>query len=483
VIRRLLLPKGADSSAMPLLVGRALRAFADGYVAILLPAYLLTLGFGTWEVGLIASATLLGSAMATLAVGAWGHRFHSRGLLLGAAGLMAATGLAFAAGSSFWPLLVIAFVGTLNPSSGDVSVFVPLEHARLAGAAHSDARTALFARYSLLGALFAALGALAAALPDRLVTLGVTNLDALRAMFVLYGLVGCAVWLLYRRLPAPDAKASAPPAPLRHSRSIVWKLAALFSVDSFAGGLVVNSLLALWLFQRFQESLSATAAFFFWAGLLTAFSQLAAPPGQARRPPQHHGLHSHTGQPLSYRRGVLQSRRSARVAAATRAALADGRSRTRRIRHGRGCAGGEGRCSKLYRSATQPRVGNQSRLGRGVVYRGLAGCAAGGLRAIENRLRRDALANLPRDQIAVTRSGAMTEGGSLSTMPMSENDPEPTVTVLRSGRRNRKERPFRFLERGYSAPCRKGDMWCVEADPRRRTPSISIASQATSQCQ
>jgi MFS family permease len=277
VIRRLLLPKGAESSAMPLLVGRALRAFADGYVAILLPAYLLTLGFGTWEVGLIASATLLGSAMATLAVGAWGHRFHSRGLLLMAAGLMAATGLAFAAGSSFWPLLVIAFVGTLNPSSGDVSVFVPLEHARLAGAAHSDARTALFARYSLLGALFAALGALAAALPDRLVTLGVTNLDALRAMFVLYGLVGCAVWLLYRRLPVPDAKASAPPAPLRHSRSIVWRLAALFSVDSFAGGLVVNSLLALWLFQRFEESLSATAAFFFWAGLLTAFSQLAAP--------------------------------------------------------------------------------------------------------------------------------------------------------------------------------------------------------------
>ena len=77
---------------------------------------------------------------------------------------------------------------------------------------------------------------------------------------VLYGLVGCAVWLLYRRLPAPDAKTSAPPAPLRHSRGTVWRLAALFSVDSFAGGLVVNSLLALWLFQRFQESLSATAA-------------------------------------------------------------------------------------------------------------------------------------------------------------------------------------------------------------------------------
>ena len=79
MIRRLLLPEGAEAAAVPLPLGRALWAFTDGYVAILLPAYLLALGFGTWEVGLIASATLLGSAMATLAVGAWGHRFHSGG--------------------------------------------------------------------------------------------------------------------------------------------------------------------------------------------------------------------------------------------------------------------------------------------------------------------------------------------------------------------------------------------------------------------
>jgi len=278
VIRRLLLPEGVDGAVLPLMLGRALRAFSDGYVAILLPAYLLALGFGTWEVGLIASATLLGSAMATLAVGAWGHRFHNRGLLLGAAVLMIATGFAFASGGTFWPLLVIAFVGTLNPSSGDVSVFLPLEHARLAGAAHRAARTALFARYSLLGALFAALGALASAFPDRIVSMaGVTKLDALRAMFVLYGLIGCAVWLLYRHLPPPRSEKHLPPGPLGPSRSIVWKLAALFSVDSFAGGLVVNSLLALWLFQRFELSLATTGAFFFWAGLLTAFSQLAAP--------------------------------------------------------------------------------------------------------------------------------------------------------------------------------------------------------------
>ncbi|MBX3670729.1 MAG: MFS transporter [Rhodocyclaceae bacterium] len=278
MIRRGLLPNGVDATVLPLLIGKSLRAFADGYVAVLLPAYLLALGFGTWEVGVLATATLLGSALATLAVGAWGHRFHHRSLLLGAALLMAATGFAFATGSAFWPLLAIAFVGTLNPSSGDVSLFLSLEHARLAEAAHDEARTALFARYSLLGALFAALGALAVAFPEYLVALsGMTRLDALRLMFVLYGLIGCAVWLLYRRLPEPTAEKKTAPMPLGISRGIVVRLAALFSVDSFAGGLVVNSLLALWLFQRFDMSLAGAGTFFFWAGLLTAVSQLLAP--------------------------------------------------------------------------------------------------------------------------------------------------------------------------------------------------------------
>lgn len=273
-----ILPAGVAPEARLLLLGRALRAFTDGYVAVLLPAYLLALGFGTWEVGMLSTATLLGSALATLAVGAWGHRFHHRVLLLAAALLMAATGLAFAGLSSFWPLLLVAFLGTLNPSSGDVSVFLPLEHARLAEAARGDARTRLFARYSLTGALCAALGALAAAVPDGLGTMGIDRLSAMRGMFAGYGLVGLMVWLLYRRLPEPPLDARpAPPAPLGASRGIVLRLAALFSVDAFAGGLVVNSLLALWLFQRFDLSLASAGAFFFWAGLLTAVSQLAAP--------------------------------------------------------------------------------------------------------------------------------------------------------------------------------------------------------------
>ncbi|MBS1191706.1 MAG: transporter [Rhodocyclaceae bacterium] len=274
-----LLPAGADPSAKVILIGRALRAFADGYVAVLLPAYLLALGFGQLDVGYLSTATLAGSALATLAVGTLGHRWPHRRLLVGAAWLMAATGAGFAGFSGFWPLVVVAFVGTLNPSSGDVSVFLPLEHARLAGTAQGEARTALFARYTLMGYLCAALGALTAGLPAWLAEHGPLSLtDALRGMFLLYGLIGLLVWFLYRRLPRQEADGRTPAAaPLGPSRGIVWKLAALFSVDAFAGGLVVNSLLALWLFERFGLSLATAGAFFFWAGLLSAGSQLAAP--------------------------------------------------------------------------------------------------------------------------------------------------------------------------------------------------------------
>lgn len=278
VLAGLLAPRGVHSSARVLVAGRALRAFVDGYVAVLLPAYLLALGFDAWSVGVLSTATLLGSALATLAVGAWGHRFAQRALLAGAAVLMAATGLAFAGLSQFWPLLAVAFVGTLNPSSGDVSVFLPLEHAQLAGAAQGDARTALFARYSLLASLSAAFGALAAAVPAWLAAhIGIELLAAIRLMFVVYAAVGIAILWMYRRLPEPHAEKDAPKAPLGPSRCVVFKLAALFSVDSFAGGLIVNSLLALWLMQRFGLSLAAAGSFFFWAGLLTAASQLAAP--------------------------------------------------------------------------------------------------------------------------------------------------------------------------------------------------------------
>ena len=259
-----------------LLAARALRAFADGFIAVVLPAYLLALGLGQLEVGFISTATLFGSALATLAVGRWGHRFSIRRLLVAASIAMAATGLAFAGLSSLWPLLIVAFVGTLNPSSGDASVFLPLDHTMIASAAPAQKRTTVFARYSFVGSIFGAAGALAAAVPEWL-SRHLSMLEALRMMFLLYAAIAVLVWLVYLRLPDPHAEVQKPSTPLGPSRGIVWRLAALFSVDSFAGGLILNSLLALWLFQRFGMSLAAAGAFFFWTGLLAATSQLVAP--------------------------------------------------------------------------------------------------------------------------------------------------------------------------------------------------------------
>lgn len=278
-LTRWLLPSGVDAGAWFILVGRALRGFCDGYIAVLLPAYLLALGLTQWAVGLVSSATLIGSALATILVGMLGSRFAPRRLLMLAAALMAATGVGFAGLSDLWPLLAIAFVGTLNPSSGDVSVFLPLEQARLAESALPDARTALFARYSLIGAFSAAIGALAAALPGWLAThSGLSFLAAMRAMFFVYALIGVALWVLYARLPLHQPQSGGAATPLGPSRGIVIRLALLFSVDAFAGGLVVNALLSLWLMQRFGLSPGAAGQFFFFAGLLTTASQLVAVP-------------------------------------------------------------------------------------------------------------------------------------------------------------------------------------------------------------
>lgn len=256
-----------------LFAARALRDFGDGFVALLLPAYLLALGFSALQVGIIATASLLGSALLTIAVGVLGTRYDQRRLLLAAASLMVATGVAFAVVHDYALLLVIAFAGTANPSSGSVSVFEPLEHAVLAREVADAERTKMFARYSLVGALAAAVGALAAAIPDVLAPAGLDQLTAIKVMFVLYSLLGIVGGLLYARIPRHQpAQDSDTNGALGPSRYLVYKLAALFSLDAFAGGFVVQSLLALWLFERFDLSLATASVFFFWSGVLSAFS-------------------------------------------------------------------------------------------------------------------------------------------------------------------------------------------------------------------
>ncbi len=192
---------------------------------------------------------------------------------------MILTGLGFAAFGDFWPLLVVAFIGTLNPSAGDVSVFLPLEQAMLARSVSAPDRTALFARYSLVGSLLGAGGTLLAALPSWPPGAASRRLPRSRecssstrspVWSPAWSTVGC---------PRPTPRCvDDPSSALGPSRRIVYRLAALFSLDAFAGGFVVQSLLALWLLEAFGLSLVVTAQLFFWSGLLTSLSYLAAVP-------------------------------------------------------------------------------------------------------------------------------------------------------------------------------------------------------------
>ena len=257
---------------------RGMRAFGDGYVSLLLPVYLLSLGFTAFEVGVIATGTLLGSGVLTLTIGLHAYRFRYRALLLAAAALMTVTGFAFATFDAFWPLMIVAVVGTLNPSSGDVSVFLPLEHSMLAKIVDDKRRTSVFARYSLVGALVGAAGALFAGAPELAARDFSWNAQrAYQAMFALYGVLGIACALIYRRLPpAVESDVEAPAMPLARSKRVVYVLAALFSLDAFGGGFIVQSLLALWLYEKYQLSMAVAGTIFFWTGVFSALSYLVA---------------------------------------------------------------------------------------------------------------------------------------------------------------------------------------------------------------
>ncbi|MBV8334815.1 MAG: MFS transporter [Alphaproteobacteria bacterium] len=278
------LPPGATGDAVRILVARGIRAFGDGYVALLLPLYFVDLGFSAFAIGAIVTSTLIGTALLTLWVGWIANRYSRRLLLMAAAVLMTATGVGFAAVTNFWPLLVIAFVGTMNPTSGDASVFVPLEQTVLTQTISARRRTALFARYSVIGSCASALGVLAAALPDFITAqTGWARSTVMQLMFSLYAGLGLMALLLYRPLSsAVEMADEAPKAPLRQSKRLVYGMAALFGMDSFGTGFLVQSLLALWLYQAFRISMTATAAILFWSGICSAISYLVAVPIAAR---------------------------------------------------------------------------------------------------------------------------------------------------------------------------------------------------------
>ena len=277
-----LLPASATADARRLVTARALRGFADGFVSVMLASYLHGRGFSPFEISAIVTGTLLGSAVLTLAVGLAGYRLSRRRLLFASTALMLATGLGFALATNFWVLLAVAVIGTMNPTAGDVSVFLPTEQSLLSEEAADHDRTSLFARYNLGGLFAAALGSLVVGVPVAVARLeGWPLVEVQRASFLIYALVAAILVLVYARMtPEGTHEAGAAPrpaAPLRQARSVVLRLSALFSLDAFGGGFVVQTLITLWLFQRFDMAVSTAGAIFFVSGLLSALSQLGSP--------------------------------------------------------------------------------------------------------------------------------------------------------------------------------------------------------------
>lgn len=258
---------------------RGMRGLIDGLVAVILPGFLLARGLDTIQVGAVITATLLGSAAVTLLIGLRGGAVPRRRLLQMIAVLMILTGVGFATVGGFVALLVVAAVGTINPTSGDVSGFLAVEQALLPETVPATSRTSVFARYSLLASLAGAFGALAAGGPGLLARhTSLTLFQAQRGVFVVYALVGVVLLFQYRHLGVGGAHpVDAPPSQLGPSRHIVYRLAAVFSLDALGGGFAVQSILVLWLSLRFDLSVATSGAIFFWTGLLSASSALLAP--------------------------------------------------------------------------------------------------------------------------------------------------------------------------------------------------------------
>jgi MFS family permease len=283
--------------AARLTIMRGLRQAAYGMLAVALAVALTRRGLSPVAIGVLVTVSLAGDFAGTLVIGhgadAWGRRRTLAILSL----IMALTGLVFGLFAWYPLLLVAAFCGTLGTSASETAPFLPIEQAMLGQLGAPQDRTTIFARYNLVASTAAAGGALVAGLPDLLARQGVSLDTGLLLLFGLYTVSALAVAGLALRLTGSvEASASSAPdpanasrqltamsrwqrllPPLQQSRGIVLKLSSLFSLDAFAGGLVGQTVLALFFHLRFGVALGTLATLFFGANLLSALSFLAAP--------------------------------------------------------------------------------------------------------------------------------------------------------------------------------------------------------------
>ncbi len=267
---------------------RIVRLFAYGLVSVVLVLHLTAAGLSEGQIGLLLTLTLLGDAGISLWITTRADRAGRRRMLLLGAALMVVAGALFASTRSFFLLLLAATFGVISPSGNEVGPFLAVEQAALAQAIPAERRTGVFAWYNLVGSLATAVGSLCGGtLADGLQRDGVSQLGSYRTIATGYAVLGLGLAVLFMRLSpcaeVPKPARSEPPATrprfhlgLKTSRNKVFKLSGLFTIDSFAGGFVVQAFVAYWFQQRFGVSPALLGAIFFGANLLAGLSALMA---------------------------------------------------------------------------------------------------------------------------------------------------------------------------------------------------------------
>lgn len=277
-----------------LLSTRILRLFAYGFLSVVLALYLGQLGLSAANIGVLFTLTLLGDTAISLWITTHADRIGRRKMLVAGALLMILATAIFAVTRNFYLLLLAATIGVISPSGNEVGPFLSIELASLTELVSDRARTRAFAWYTLAGSFATALGALAGGgLSQLLLELGYAPLTSYRVVVLGYGVIGILLVSLFAGLssaievetidweaePAGSTKRPSirkPTLGLRKSQKVVFRLATLFALDAFAGGFVIQSLIALWFKQKFGVEPAVLGAIFFGTNVLAGFSALSA---------------------------------------------------------------------------------------------------------------------------------------------------------------------------------------------------------------
>jgi len=264
-----------------LFVTRAARMFSYGFLSVVLVLYLAGLGFSEGRIGLLLTLTLVGDVLVSLWITLYADRLGRRRMLILGAALMVAAGVPFALSRDFTVLVLAATFGVISPSGNEVGPFLAIEQAALSQVLPEDRRTGVFAWYHLTGAFATALGALAGGwTAQALQGSGMAPVASYRMLVYAYAGMGLLLAVFFAGVSMDvEAPPSAPMAGrlgLHASKGVVLRLSALFSLDAFAGGFVIQSLVAYWFHQRFGVEPGMLGSIFFVANLLAGLSALYA---------------------------------------------------------------------------------------------------------------------------------------------------------------------------------------------------------------